>query len=161
MIPAKLWLIMALCKTYFQMTIVMLMILFTDIYTLLSNKVFLALLTQMLVVYGLICRRIKEPDLHRPFKVMCCLKTSEGTTNLTIEQIHKSHDTPISYPKMHHSEQKCAHFSSEWCFVGYRAGAWRDLWGLPSKCSRHIKDPKEVQKMSQNAVIKKSDHRFS
>ena len=71
LIPAKLGHIMALCKTYFQMTIVMLMILLTDIYTLLSNMVFLALLTQMLVVYGLICRRIKEPDLHRPFKVMC------------------------------------------------------------------------------------------
>ena len=27
--------------------------------------------------------------------------------------IHKSHDAPIPYPTMHHSEQKCAHFSSE------------------------------------------------
>ena len=53
------------------MTIVILMILFADIYTLLSNMVFLAVLTEMLVVYGLIYRRIQEPDLHRPFKVGC------------------------------------------------------------------------------------------
>ena len=28
---------------------------------------------------------------------------------------------------MHHSEQKCAHFCSEWCIVGYETGA---LWDL-------------------------------
>ena len=29
---------------------------------------------------------------------------------------------------MHHSEQKYAHFCSEWCIVGYGAGALWDLW---------------------------------
>ena len=29
---------------------------------------------------------------------------------------------------MHHSEQKCAHFCSEWCFVGYGADASWDMW---------------------------------
>ena len=29
---------------------------------------------------------------------------------------------------MHHSEQKCAHFCSEWCIVGYGTGASWDLW---------------------------------
>ena len=41
------------------------------------------------------------------------------------DQIHKSHNTPVPYPTMHHSEQKCAHFCSEWCIVGYGTGA---LW---------------------------------
>ena len=42
-------------------------------------------------------------------------------------QIHKSHHAPVSYPTMHHSEQKRARFCSEWCILGYRTGA---LWGL-------------------------------
>ena len=50
----------------------------------------------------------------------------------TIEQIHKSHNAPIPYPMMHHSEQKYAHFCSEWCIVGYGTGA---LWDL---CNRSI-----------------------
>ena len=29
---------------------------------------------------------------------------------------------------MHHSEQKCAHFCSEWCIVGYDSDALWDLW---------------------------------
>ena len=29
---------------------------------------------------------------------------------------------------MHHSEQKCAHFCSEWCIVGYGTGALWDFW---------------------------------
>ena len=39
--------------------------------------------------------------------------------------INKSHNTPVPYPTMDHSEQKYAHFCSEWCIVGYGAGA---LW---------------------------------
>ena len=35
------------------------------------------------------------------------------------ELIHKSHSAPVPYPTMHHSEQKCAHFCSEWCIMGY------------------------------------------
>ena len=29
---------------------------------------------------------------------------------------------------MHHSEQKCAHFCSEWCIMGYGTGALWELW---------------------------------
>ena len=32
---------------------------------------------------------------------------------------------------MPHSEQKCAHFYSEWCVVGYETGALWDLWDWP------------------------------
>ena len=58
----------------------------------------------------------------------------------SIDQIHKSHNAPVTYPQelitvisswhpaMHHSEQKCAHFCSEWCIVGYGTGALWDLW---------------------------------
>ena len=45
-----------------------------------------------------------------------------------IEQSHKSHNVPVPYPTMHHSEQKCAYFCSEWCIVGYQTGALWDLW---------------------------------
>ena len=47
---------------------------------------------------------------------------------ITIDLIHKSHNAPVPYPTMHHSEQKCAHFCSEWCIVGYETGALWDLW---------------------------------
>ena len=33
----------------------------------------------------------------------------------------------VPYPTMHQLEQKCAHFCSEWCIVGYVTGA---LWDL-------------------------------
>ena len=45
-----------------------------------------------------------------------------------IVQSHKSHNAPFPYPTMHHSEQKCSHFCSEWCIVGYGIGALWDLW---------------------------------
>ena len=34
---------------------------------------------------------------------------------------------------MPHSEQKCTHFCSEWCIVGYKTDALWDLWIRPSK----------------------------
>ena len=51
--------------------------------------------------------------------------------NLTIgliNLIHKSHNAPVPYPTMLHSEQKCAHFCSEWNIVGCGTGAVWDLW---------------------------------
>ena len=39
-----------------------------------------------------------------------------------IDQIHKSHNAPVPYPTMPHSEQKCAHSCSECCTVGYGTG---------------------------------------
>ena len=45
-----------------------------------------------------------------------------------INQSYKSYNAPVAYPTMHHSEQKCSHFCSEWCIVGYGTGALWDLW---------------------------------
>ena len=36
--------------------------------------------------------------------------------------IHKFHNAPVPYPTMHHSKNKCEHFCSEWCIMGYRTG---------------------------------------
>ena len=45
-----------------------------------------------------------------------------------INQSHKSTHASVPYPTLHHSEQKCTHFCSEWCIVGYGTGALWDLW---------------------------------
>ena len=45
-----------------------------------------------------------------------------------IDQFHKSQNASIPYPTMLHSEQKCAHFCTEWSIVGYGTGAFWDLW---------------------------------
>ena len=46
---------------------------------------------------------------------------------------HKSCIAPDPYRTMHHSEQNCAHFSSEWCIVRHGAATLWDLWN----CKRH------------------------
>ena len=43
-------------------------------------------------------------------------------TNNRIYQSCKFHSAPVPYVTMHHLEQKCAHFHSEWCIVGYGKG---------------------------------------
>ena len=40
----------------------------------------------------------------------------------------ESQNAPVPYPRMLHSEQKCAHFCSEWSIQGYGTGAFWDLW---------------------------------
>ena len=45
-------------------------------------------------------------------------KHSEFLTWGPIDQFHKSQNAPVPYPTMLHSEQKCAHFCSEWGIVG-------------------------------------------
>ena len=40
---------------------------------------------------------------------------------------------------MHHSEQKCTHFCSEWYIMGYGTGALWDLWFRPINPYRKIK----------------------
>ena len=37
---------------------------------------------------------------------------------VAVHLIHKSQNAPVPYPTMVHSEQKCAHFCSEWIIVG-------------------------------------------
>ena len=46
----------------------------------------------------------------------------------SIDLIHKSQNASVPYPTMLHSEQKCAHFCSEWSIVGYGTGAFWNLW---------------------------------
>ena len=45
-----------------------------------------------------------------------------------IDEFHKSQNAPVPYPTMLHSEQKCAHFCSEWSIVRYGTGAFWDFW---------------------------------
>ena len=45
-----------------------------------------------------------------------------------LDKFHKSHNTPVPYPIIHHWEQKCAKFCFERCIVGYGACA---LWDSP------------------------------
>ena len=48
------------------------------------------------------------------------------------DQFHKSQNAPVPYPTMLHSEQKCAHFCSEWSIVGYGNGTfWVYILGHP------------------------------
>ena len=49
----------------------------------------------------------------------------------TIGICHKSHNTPVPYQTMHHSEQKCAHLFSEKWIVGYGTGKLFD-WCIRS-----------------------------
>ena len=49
-------------------------------------------------------------------------------SSVAIDQFHKSQNAPVPYPTILHSEQKCAHFCSEWSIVRYGTGAFWDLW---------------------------------
>ena len=60
--------------------------------------------------------------------VIYFLKCSILFDFIVIDPFHKSKNAPDNYPTMLHSEQKCAHFCSEWSIVGYGTGAFRDLW---------------------------------
>ena len=55
------------------------------------------------------------------------------------DPIHKSQNASVPYHTMLHSEQKCAHFCSEWSNVGYGTGAFWDLWNCSiAQCSSII-----------------------
>ena len=54
--------------------------------------------------------------------------------NMAIDLTHKSQKAPVPYPTMLHSEQKCAHFCSEWSIVWYGTGAFWDLWNWSIGC---------------------------
>ena len=47
---------------------------------------------------------------------------------MSIDLIHKSQNAHVPYPTILHSEQKCAHFCSEWSIVGDGTDAFWDLW---------------------------------
>ena len=68
---------------------------------------------------------LQPREYKSPYYAYRCL-------SVLIEQFRNSrHDIPVSYPTMHHWEQRCAHFCSQWCIVGYGTGA---LWDLQISC---------------------------
>ena len=58
---------------------------------------------------------------------LCCF-VSGYSFLCGIDLISKSHNSPIPYVTVYHSEQRYAHFCSEWCIVVYGTGALWDLW---------------------------------
>ena len=44
------------------------------------------------------------------------------------DQIHTSHNASVSFSTMHHSDQKCVLFCSDWCAVGNGSGVLWDVW---------------------------------
>ena len=44
------------------------------------------------------------------------------------DQFYKLQNAPVSYAKMLHLKQKCAHFRSGWSIVAYGTSAFWDLW---------------------------------
>ena len=58
--------------------------------------------------------------------------------SVSVDQAHKPCNAPVPNPTMHHSEQKCAHFCSEWCIVGYGTGALWDLWIWSAEWLHHV-----------------------
>ena len=55
-----------------------------------------------------------------------------------IEQFHKFKNATVPYLRMLHSEQKCAHFCSEWSLLGYGTSAFWDLWIRSIVCYHSI-----------------------
>ena len=71
--------------------------------------------------------------MHKRYINMACsygYVSDKGPTQI-IDLINKSHNAPVPYPTMHHSGEKCAHFCSEWCIVGYETGKLWDLGDWP------------------------------
>ena len=60
-----------------------------------------------------------------------CFHAASARENISwvwvIDLIDKSHNAPVPYSTILHSEQKCAHFCSERSIVGYATGAFLDL----------------------------------
>ena len=80
-----------------------------------------------------LCFDIKMFSLTMLIRLLCIHANfsqvfSFGSLWWWIKHSGKSHNSPVPYPTMHHSEQKCAHFCSEWCIVGYGTGALWDFW---------------------------------
>ena len=47
------------------------------------------------------------------------------------DQIHTSHNASVSFSTMHHSDQKCVLFCSDWCAVGNGTGMWDEwIWSI-------------------------------
>ena len=58
-----------------------------------------------------------------PTTVIHMYCTTLGIQHVTmVSQSHKSHNAPVPYPTMHHSEQECAHFFCKCFYVGSSVG---------------------------------------
>ena len=73
------------------------------------------------------CDKSVNCELYETLAFLIQIKCDPVITRL-IDHSHKSHNAPVPHPTMHHSERKYAHFCSEWCIVGYGAGALWDVW---------------------------------
>ena len=62
-----------------------------------------------------------EATLHLLEDIVCKTGTHLSICN------DKSHNAPAPYPTMHHSDQRCADFCSEWCILVYGTGVLCDL----------------------------------
>ena len=59
----------------------------------------------------------------------------------SIDLIHKSHNAPVPYLTMLHSEQKCAHFCSEWSIVRYGTSAFYRICEIYLLCYEYFACP--------------------
>ena len=57
---------------------------------------------------------------------------------LQIDLIKNSQNAPVPYPTMLHSEQKCAHFCSEWNSMAYGISAFWNLWNCDIAISKAL-----------------------
>ena len=64
-----------------------------------------------------------EYHISSTFQLLLCILCTISCCNRAVSQIPQC----ISYPTIHHSEHRHAHFCSEWCIVGKRTGT---LWNL-------------------------------
>ena len=69
------------------------------------------------------------PYLYKTYSSDCVKTyTSVFFTAVCNRPDTQSNNAPVPYPTMHNSEQKCAHFCSEWCTVGHEVAVLWDLW---------------------------------
>ena len=70
-------------------------------------------------------------QVEQMFINLPCVGHWRGMSSASQEQLKYFDNSPYSqipYPIMHHSEQKGAHFCSEWDIVEYGTGALWHLW---------------------------------
>ena len=68
-----------------------------------------------------------------------------------MDQFHKSQNAPVPHPTLLHSEQKCAHFCSEWSIVGCGTSAFWDLCIGSIASHRKVRDAIDPAHTSRNA----------
>ena len=87
----------------------------------------------------------------------CFLVIHGNWAAISIDPIHKSHNAPVPYPTMLRSEQKCAHFCSEWDGVGYGIGA---IWDLLNWSFRKTTSCQKMSFHCMNSVVNSPDPNF-